>query len=98
MSLSEALLDVVVGGHDQVAQSLDVQFLAGAQLHVPHVLASAFQQAGRVREHCATEEADVRMRLESVDISKRRIRHTSDRTSVVQELADIGAAPAHALK
>src|SRR5215510_487884 len=43
-------------------------------------------------------EADIRMSLERVDISKRRVLHTSDRTSVVQKLADIDAAAPHALK
>ena len=61
-------------------------------------LPCAFEQAGGIREHCAMVEADIRMRLERVDISKRRVPHTSDRTSVVQELADIGAAAAHALE
>src|SRR5262249_57989447 len=96
--VSEASLDVCVGGYDQVAQSLKVQFLAREQLHVAHALARAFEQAGGIREHCAIVEADIRMSLECVDISKRRVPHTSDRTSVVQELADIGAAATHALK
>jgi hypothetical protein len=63
-----------------------------------HALARAFEHASGIREHCAIVEADIRMSLECVDISKRRVPHTSDRTSVVQELADIGAAAAHALK
>jgi hypothetical protein len=96
--LSQASPDVVVGGCDQVAQSLNVQFLAGAQLHMPHALARALEQAGGIRKHCAAIEADIRMCLESIDISKRRIPYTSDWTSVVQEFADIGAAAAHALK
>jgi hypothetical protein len=96
--LREASPDIVVGNYDQVAQSINVQFFAGAQLHMTHALARAFEQAGRIREHCAIVEADIRMSLECVDISKRRVPHTSNRTPVVQELADIGAATAHAFE
>src|SRR5262245_58801249 len=96
--LRQTSLDVVVGDYDQVAQSRNVQFFAGAQLHMTHALARAFEQAGGIREHGAIEEADIRMSLECVDIAKRRVLHTNDRTSVVQELAHIGAAAAHALK
>ncbi len=88
----------MVSGYDQVAQSLNVQFFAGAQLYMTHALALAFEQAGGIRQHCAIVETDVRMSFERVDISKGRVPHTSDRASVVQELADIGAAAAHALK
>jgi hypothetical protein len=56
------------------------------------------EQADGIGEHCAMEEADTRMRLERVDIAKRRVLHASNRTSIVQELADIGAAVAHALE
>src|SRR5262249_34945591 len=95
---SQAPPDVTVGGYDQVAQSLDVQFFARAQLHMTHALALALQQAPGIREHGAIEEADIGASLERIDISNRCGPHTSDRTSVVQELADIGAAAAHALK
>src|SRR5215813_5359868 len=98
MRLRQALPEIVVGDCDQVAQSLNVQLFAGAQLHMTIALALAFEQPGGIREHCAIVEADIRMSLKRVDISKRRVPHTSDRTSVVQELADIGAAAAHALK
>src|SRR5438093_1019086 len=63
-----------------------------------HAFARALEQTGGIREHCAIVEADICMSLECIDISKRRVPHTSDRTSVVQELTDIGAAAAHALK
>src|SRR5437899_9893410 len=63
-----------------------------------HALALTLEQAGGIRERCAIVETDIRMSLERVDIPKRRVPHTSDWTSVVQELADIGAAAAHALK
>src|SRR5262245_32366617 len=63
-----------------------------------HALACAFEQAGGIREHGAVVEADICMRLERIDIPKRGVSHTSDRASVVQELADVGAAAAHALK
>ena len=47
----------MVGGHDQVAQSLNVQFLAGAQLHMSHALAGAFLW-GRVATPLTLLEAD----------------------------------------
>ena len=63
-----------------------------------HAFARAFEQAGGVRERGTIVEADIRVSLERIDISKRRVSQTSDRTSVVQELADICAAAAHAFK
>src|SRR5262249_14399627 len=78
--------DVVVGCYDQVTQGLNVKFFAGAQLHMTHALALAFEQADGIREHCAIVETDIRMSLEGVDISKRRIPQTSHWASVVQKL------------
>jgi len=63
-----------------------------------HALAHSLKQAGRVCKHCAIKETDIGMRLERVDVSKRCISHTKDWASVVQNLADIRAAIAHALK
>src|SRR5882762_768924 len=37
-------------GNDQLPQSLLIQILRGAQLHMPHVLPSAFQQSFRIRQ------------------------------------------------
>ena len=74
----------MVGGGNQVAQSLDVQCRAGAQLHMTHAFARAFEQAGGVRERGTIVEADIRVNLERIDISKRRVSQTSDRTSVVR--------------
>ena len=88
----------MISGFNEVAQSVNVQFFAGAQLHMTHALAGAFEQTGRIREHRAIKEADTRMSLERVDISKRRVSHACDGTTVVQEFADIGTTTAHALK
>src|SRR5262245_48037846 len=65
---------------------------------MPHAAPRALERAGGIPGGRAVEKSDVRMRLERVDISKRRVPHTSNGTSVVQHFADIGAAAAHALK
>jgi hypothetical protein len=88
----------LIGCLDQAAESAFVQFFAGAQLHMTHALAPALEQAGGIGEHRALEETDIRMSLEGVDISKWRLPDTSDRTTVVQQFADVGTAPAHAIK
>jgi hypothetical protein len=44
------------------------------------------------------EEADIGMRPERVDISERRVADAGDRTSVVEKLADVGAAAAHSVE
>src|SRR5262245_5147528 len=47
----KALLYVVIGRHDQIAQCRTVWILSWPQLHMPHALAFPLQQAGRVRKH-----------------------------------------------
>jgi len=63
-----------------------------------HALARAFQQARRIGEHRAVEEANIRMRFERVDISERGVPHARDGAAVVQEFANVGGAAAHAFK
>jgi len=65
---------------------------------VPHAFARALQKAGRIVERRTEEEADIRVIPEGVDISERRIARTYRRTTIVQQLANIGAAVAHLLE
>jgi hypothetical protein len=65
---------------------------------VPHALSGSFQQAGRVAERRAEEEADIHMSAEGVDIPKRRIAHARGGMAVVQKLANVGSASAHPFK
>jgi len=63
-----------------------------------HELASALQQVSRIRQRCAMKESDVYMRSEYIDIAKRRISQTCNRTAVMQELPDFIPALSHHLK
>lgn len=63
-----------------------------------HALACAFEQAGRIGEHRAEIEANVRMGFERVDVGERRIPDARDGTAVVQQLANVGAAAAASLR
>ena len=63
-----------------------------------HMLAGALEKAGRVVERRAVEEAHIRMSGEGIHIAKRDIVHARSRTAIVQELANVGAAAAHAFE
>jgi len=88
----------LVGIRDQLAQGVVVQRLAGAQLHVPHALARAFEQAGGIGKRRAQIEADIGMRLERVDVCKGGIAQARHGTAIVHEFANVGTAAAHALE
>src|ERR1700729_3093427 len=91
----EADLDIHIGGGNQDAQSGRIQLPARAQLHVPHAFAASQQQSGWILEQRATEEADVDMTFERVDVTERRITDTGDRATIVHQLADIVPALPH---
>src|SRR5438128_9707739 len=63
-----------------------------------HELASALQQAGRIRQRCAMKEPHVDVRGEYIDIAERRISQTCNRTAVMQKLPDFVPALSHHLK
>ncbi len=63
-----------------------------------HAFAGAFEEAGRVVEPRAVEEADIRMRAEGVDIAKRRVCHAHGGMAIMQKLANVRSAVAHLLK
>ena len=61
---------VEISGFDQVLQYRRGRLESGAQLHVTHQLAAAFQQTRRVGQVGAAKEADIHMGLEDVDVAK----------------------------
>jgi len=63
-----------------------------------HELASALQQAGRIRQRCAMKEPHVHVRGEYIDIAEGHISQTCNRTVVMQKLPDFLPAPSHHLK
>ena len=63
-----------------------------------HELASALQQAGRIRQRCAMKEPYVDVRGEYIDIAEGHISQTCNRTAVMQKLADFVTALSHNLK
>ena len=82
-------LHVSVCRVDQVDQGRGIDVASGPELHVPHVLAGTFQQASWVREFSATEEADIDMGFERVDIGERCIRDTRSRVAIMEQFAYI---------
>jgi hypothetical protein len=60
-----------------------------------HELASALQQAGRVRQRRAVKESYVYVQSEYVDVAEGRISQTRNRTAVMQELPDFVPAFSH---
>src|ERR1700726_3034735 len=63
-----------------------------------HELASALQQASRIRQCCAVKESNVYVRGEYIHITERRISQTYNRTAIVQKLPDFVPALSHHLK
>ena len=63
-----------------------------------HELASALQQAGRIRQRCAVKEPHVDVRGEYIDIAEGRISQTCNRTAVMQKLPDFVPALSHQRK
>src|ERR1700686_4682996 len=63
-----------------------------------HELASALQQAGRIRERCAVKEPHVYVRSEYIDVAEGRISQTCNWTAVMQKLPDFVPAFSHRLK
>jgi hypothetical protein len=94
----QAQPDVAVGRLHQRAEGVVVRRPPPAQLHVPHALAGALQQACRVFEGGPVEEPDVHVSAEGVDVRERRVFHAGRGMAVVQPLANVGAAAAHPLE
>jgi hypothetical protein len=65
---------------------------------MPHSFSGAFEEAGPVGERRSMEEPDIHVSPKGVDVGKCRVFHTGDGMAVVQELANIRAAAAHAFK
>ena len=65
---------------------------------MPHALARPLQNPSGIVEERAIEEADIRMSAEGADVAERRIAHARGGLTVVQKLADVAAATAHALE
>src|ERR1035438_715124 len=63
-----------------------------------HELASAVQQAGRIRQRCAVKEPHVDVRGEYIDVAEGRISQTCNRTPVMQKLPDLVPGFSHHLK
>jgi len=65
---------------------------------MPHALAGAFEQAGRIIELGAEEETDIRMSAERVDVAEGCVSRTRCRMAVVQQLANVQPTAAHLLE
>jgi hypothetical protein len=65
---------------------------------MPQAFSGAFEKVGPVGERRSMEEPDIHVSAEGVDIGKCGVFHTGDGMAVVQELANVRATAAHALK
>src|SRR4051794_7846195 len=65
---------------------------------MPHELARALQQTGRIWECCALKESHVYMRSEYVDVSECSISQTRNWTAVMYKFPDFVSALSHQLK
>jgi hypothetical protein len=83
---------------DQPSQCLGVDVRVRPELHVAHEPTVAFQEALRVCNLRSTEEADIDVRLEGIDIGERGATHTYGRGAIMQELSNIAATPSHDVK
>lgn len=94
----ESRSHVAVGRFDELGQRVGVHLAPGAQLHVSPALARALEQVTRIVQQRSKEESDVDVILEHAHIAKRGIADAGGRTTVVHQLAHVGAALAHALE
>src|SRR4051794_5520157 len=65
---------------------------------MPHKLAAALQQAGRIRQCCAMKEPHVYVRGEYVHVAEGRIAQTRNWMAIMQKLPDFVPALSHHLK
>lgn len=65
---------------------------------MPHALARALEQPGRIVERRPVEEADIHMSTERIDIAERRIFHAGNGVAVIQNLANVRSAATHHIK
>ena len=94
----KAALHVSVCSIDQSHEGLGVDVTARGDLYMPHIPASAFQQARRIRKPGAAKKPDVDVRCECVDVCECCISYTCSRMAVMQYFPDIVSTPAHGLK
>src|SRR4051812_20731838 len=91
-------LDVPVSRRNELSQPDGVHLSPPTELHVSHALAGAFQKAARVCERGPVEEADVHVSTEGIDVCESGVLHAGSGMAVVQELANVRSAAAHALE
>jgi predicted ester cyclase len=96
--LLDARLYIRVRRIDEPAQRGGVCGRFRPEFHMPHELAAALQQAGRIRQRSAVKEPHVDVRGEDIDIAERRVAQTCNRTTVMQKLSDFVPALSHHLE
>jgi hypothetical protein len=87
-----------VGGFDELRKSAGIDVTIGSQLHVTHVLASAFEQASRIGKLSAAKEANVDVSIEDANVGECRILDTGGGIAIVQQLVNVVSTVAHDLK
>ena len=95
LAVFDARLYAGVRGMNEGLESGGVCHGFRLQFHVTHVLAGALQEMSGIGQGRALKESDVDVRGEDVNVAKRNISQTCDRTAVMHEFADLVAAAAH---
>src|SRR5216684_2714435 len=98
VAVFDARLYIRVRRIDEPVESCGVRGRSRSQFYMAHELASALQQASRIRQRCAVKEPHVDVRGEYIDIAEGRISQTCNRTAVMQKLTDFVPALSHHLK
>lgn len=88
----------MVRGADETPQGLVIDRPPGSQFYVTHEPAIALQEPLRIVKLRTTEEADVDMGRERVDVGKRRIINACSGLAIVNQLVHVVSTAAHLLE
>jgi len=98
LSLCLSRFHIGVCSLDELHQSRSIDVTVGREFHMAHELAGACQQALRIGNLGTTEEPDIDVSCEGIDIGERRITDTRGRMAIMQYLPNIVSAVAHGPK
>ena len=98
LAVFDAEFDVGPSGLDEAGDRGRTGGCIWRQLDVTHVFAGALEQATRIAQESAVEQAEVYVCFEDVDGGERRVAETGDRAAVVDEFANFVAAVSDHLK
>lgn len=93
-----ASLHVPISRPDQLFERGLVDRPARPELHVPHSFARSFEQTGRIRQVDTTEEPDIDVPGEGIDVGKGRVLDAGRWMTIVKQFTHVTAAGPHHLE